>query len=122
MCVEVAKLLADRDQRGVAMHAWGAGASLMQNVHVGFACPNTVTLEIAPAYGPLHSLVVGDSLQMEGGMVLPPEKPGLGVELTEEVKNRFPFIPGSGEFNNVVGKEMQHYDARTAKQADSSKW
>lgn len=122
MCVEVAKLLADRDQRGVAMHAWGAGASLMQNVHVGFACPNTVTLEIAPAYGPLHSLVVGDSLQMEGGMVLPPEKPGLGVELTEDVKNRFPFIPGSGEFNNVVGKEMQQYDARTAEQADSSKW
>ena len=37
-------------------------------------------------------------------MVLPPEKPGLGIELTEETKQRWPFVPGSGEFNSVPGK------------------
>ena len=122
LCVEIANLLASRGGRGGAMHAWGAGASLMQNVHVGFACPNTVTLEVAPAYGPLHSLVIGDSLQIEDGMVLPPQKPGLGVELTDDIKNRFPFVPGSGEFNDVAGKKIVDYDERTAKQVDASKW
>jgi len=122
LCVEVAKLLARRGGRKVAMHAWGAGASLMQNVHVGFACPNTVTLEVPPAYGPLHSLVIGDSLQIKDGMVLPPERPGLGVELTDDVKNRFPFVPGSGEFNDVAGKNIVDYDGRVAQLVDTSKW
>lgn len=90
--------------RSIAPHAWGAGAAQMQNIHCGFACPNTVMLEVAPAYGPLHSEIIGDSLQLKDGYVLPPEKPGLGIELTEETVQRFPFIPGSGEFNSVPGK------------------
>jgi hypothetical protein len=41
---------------------------------------------------------------MKDGMVLPPEKPGLGIVLTDEIKNKYPFIPGSGEFTDVPGK------------------
>jgi L-alanine-DL-glutamate epimerase and related enzymes of enolase superfamily len=99
----VADMLAKKG-RTVAPHAWGAGASQMQNIHCGFACPNTVMLEVAPAYGPLHSELIGDSLQIEKGYVLPPEKPGLGITLTQETINRYPFIPGTGEFNSVPGK------------------
>ncbi len=121
LCVQIAGLLADRDRR-IAMHAWGAGPSLMQNVHVGFACPNTMILEIPPAYGPLHSLIIGDSFQMKDGMVLPPDKPGLGIELTDDIKNRFPFIPGSGEFNTVPGKSLDDSDKRVAELADPSQW
>ena len=101
--MEVASLLAKKG-RSVATHAWGAGASLMQNIHCGFACPNTTMLEIAPAYGPLHSEVIGDSLQIRNGYVLPPETSGLGIELTENTIRKFPFIPGTGEFNSVPGK------------------
>lgn len=90
--------------RAIAPHAWGAGAAQMQNIHGGFACPNTVMLEVAPAYGPLHSELIGDSLQLKDGYVLPPEKPGLGIELSEKTIQRFPFIPGTGEFNSVPGK------------------
>jgi hypothetical protein len=39
-------------------------------------------------------------------MVYPPQKPGLGIELTDETRNRFPFVSGSGEYNNVPGKVM----------------
>jgi L-alanine-DL-glutamate epimerase-like enolase superfamily enzyme len=101
--MEVASLLA-KQGRTIAPHAWGAGASQMQNIHAGFACPNTVMLEVAPAYGPLHSELIGDSLQIRDGYILPPEKPGLGITLTEDTIRRFPFIPGSGEFNSVPGK------------------
>lgn len=101
--MQVASMLAKKG-RSIATHSWGAGASLMQNIHCGFACPNTIMLEIAPAYGPLHSEVIGDSLQIRNGHVLPPEMPGLGIQLTDDTIRRFPFIPGTGEFNDVPGK------------------
>ena len=111
LCVDVAGLLEQRGRR-VAMHAWGAGGSLMQNLHVGFACSNTTILEIAPDYGPLHSEIIGDSFQMRDGQVLPPTRAGLGITLTDDVKRRFPFIPGSGEFNDVPGKVLSEWEAK----------
>lgn len=94
------------EERGhsVATHAWGAGACLMQNVHAAFATANTTILEIPPLYGPLHREVVGDSFHMEGGYVLPPERPGLGIELRRETVERYPFQAGSGESRTVPGK------------------
>lgn len=92
--------------RKIAPHAWGAGGSQMQNVHCAFACPNTAIVEVAPAYGPLHREIMGDSFVMKGGRILPPRTPGLGIRLTDEIKRRFPFVPNSGEFNSVPGKRM----------------
>jgi galactonate dehydratase len=109
--VKVSQLLTEKG-RLMAAHAWGAGGSLMQNVHAGFACQNTLVLEVPPAYGPLHQEIIGDSFQMKNGYVLPPEKPGLGIELSERVKERFPFIPGSGEFNSVPGKILEEEQQR----------
>lgn len=101
--MQVAALL-DKSGRSIAPHAWGAGASQMQNIHCGFACPNTSILEVAPAYGPLHNELIGDSLQLKNGYILAPEKPGLGITLSPETIKRYPFIPGTGEFNSVPGK------------------
>jgi len=102
-CLRVAEMLAARG-RQIAMHAWGAGGSLLQNVHVGFAAPNTTILELPPDYGPLHAELMGDSLRFRDGHVYPPETPGLGIVLSEATRRRFPFVPGSGEFNSVPGK------------------
>jgi galactonate dehydratase len=101
--LRVAALL-ERKGRKVATHAWGAGASLMQNIHAGFAAPNTCMLEIPPAFGGLHAELIDGGLVMKDGHVLPPERPGLGITLTEETRRRYPFVPGSGEFNSVPGK------------------
>ncbi|MCC7351361.1 MAG: mandelate racemase/muconate lactonizing enzyme family protein [Phycisphaerales bacterium] len=101
--MKVAAMLESRGRK-IATHAWGAGGSLMQNIHCGFAAANTCILEVAPAYGPLHSEVIGDSFVMRDGRVLPPQTPGLGIQLTDAIKNKFPFVPGSGEFNSVPGK------------------
>jgi len=97
------------DQRGrqIATHSWGAGGSFMQNIHGGFAAPNTCILEIAPDFGPLHREVIGDSFQMKNGEVLPPQAPGLGIRLTDELKRQFPFVPGTGEHNSVPGKLLR---------------
>ena len=104
--MEVAAALHLRN-RQIATHSWGAAGSLMQNIHCGFAAQNTLILEVPPDFGPLHSELLGDSFVMEHGYVLPPAQPGLGIRLTDDIKNRFPFIPGSGEFNSVPGKVLE---------------
>jgi L-alanine-DL-glutamate epimerase-like enolase superfamily enzyme len=104
--MKVARMLQDRG-RALATHAWGAGGSLIQNVHCGFAAANTKILEIPPDYANLHSEIMDGSFVMRDGHVLPPEKPGLGIVLTNEIKARYPFVEGSGEFNSVPGKQLR---------------
>ena len=50
--------------------------------------------------------IVGESFRFKDGRVLPPETPGLGIMLTDEIKARFPF-DGGGEFNSVPGKILR---------------
>jgi L-alanine-DL-glutamate epimerase-like enolase superfamily enzyme len=92
--------------RRIATHSWGAGGALMQNVHCAFAAGNTAICEVPPAMGPLHTEVVGDSFVMRDGRILPPDTPGLGIVLSSEVRDHYPFVPGSGEFNPVPGKPL----------------
>lgn len=103
--VNVGRLFALQN-KWVASHAWGAGAAVMQNIHAAFATPNTLILETPPAAGPLHTEVWGESLQLVDGMIAAPTAPGLGVTLSEELKAKYPFVPGSGEFVSVPGKVM----------------
>lgn len=107
----VARLMADRGRK-IATHAWGAGGSLMQNIHAGFAAPNTCILELAPDYAGLHADVIDGGLVLRDGHVLPPDRPGLGIVLTDEIKRRYPFQPGSGEFNSVPGKNLRDIEDR----------
>ncbi len=102
----VAKMLEQRGRK-VATHAWGAGGSLMQNVHCGFAASNTTILEIPPDYAGLHSELIDGGLLIKDGCALPPDRPGLGIVLSDETKRRYPFKPGSGEFNSVPGKILK---------------
>ena len=104
--MNVAAMLARRDRK-VATHAWGAGGSMMQNVHAGFAAANTCILEVAPDYAGLHSEIIDGGFIMKDGYALPPDRPGLGIVLTDEIKRRYPFKPGSGEFNSVPGKILR---------------
>jgi L-alanine-DL-glutamate epimerase-like enolase superfamily enzyme len=106
--VRVSHLLERRGRR-VVTHCAGAGGAFMQNLHAGFACGNTAALEILPALRPLHTEIMAEPFQMEDGMALPPELPGLGLVLREETRARYPFVPGSGEFNSVPGKVMEEH-------------
>lgn len=103
--MDVARMFEKRGKK-IATHAWGAGGSLMQNIHCGFAAANLCILEVPPDFAGLHKEVVGDSFQMRDGYVLPPQTPGLGIVLTDETKKRYPFVPGSGEFLPMPGKDL----------------
>ena len=103
--VAVAQLAAARGGF-VASHAWSGGGGVLQNVHAAFASPSALMVEIPPDGGELHTLLWGDNLVIEDGFVLPPRAPGLGVTLTDEIKERFPFRPGHEEFVSVPGKVL----------------
>jgi galactonate dehydratase len=104
--MKVARLMAKR-KRKIATHAWGAGGSFMQNIHCGFAAPNTCILEIAADYAGLHSEIIGDSFEMKDGYILPPRAPGLGIQLTDAIRKKYPFVPDTGEYNSVPGKVLR---------------
>lgn len=90
--------------RAIAPHAAGAGASIMQNLHAAFACPNVAIVELPTIPGPLHREIWGDSFHFEDGWLSPPTGAGLGVQLSEQVKRTFGFVPGAEEFSSVPGK------------------
>lgn len=100
--LDVAAMFAERKKQ-VATHAWSAGAGVMANIHAAFAVPNVRILELPPLAGPLHTEVYADGYRFENGRVLPPQAPGLGVRLPASLKERYPFVPGSGEWNTVPG-------------------
>jgi galactonate dehydratase len=104
-CLKVAALLESRG-RGMATHSWGAGGSLAQNLHCALAAPNTRIIEVAPDFAGMHTDILDGSFVMRDGYALPPDRPGLGIVLTDEIKDRYPFVPGSGEFNSVPGKVL----------------
>jgi galactonate dehydratase len=93
--------------RTIATHSWGAGGSLMQNIHCAFASGNTMIVEVPPEFGPLHSEIMGESYHMRDGTILPPKTPGLGITVKQDLVDKYPFVPGSGEFNSVPGKVMK---------------
>jgi L-alanine-DL-glutamate epimerase-like enolase superfamily enzyme len=90
----------------IATHCWGAAGCLMQNLHCGFAAPNTRILEIPPDSAGLHSDLLVEPFEMDRGRALPPRAPGLGIRLTPELERRYRFIPGTGEFVSVPGKQL----------------
>lgn len=101
--VDISEMFAQQGKR-VATHSWSSGAGTMENIHAAFASPNVAILEVAPLAGPLHTEIYTDGYRFEDGYILPPDVPGLGVRLTDEIKRKYPFVRGSGEWNAVPGK------------------
>ena len=101
--IDVARMFATKGKR-VATHAWASGVGVMENIHAAFATPNVAILEIPPLAGPLHTEIYAEGYRFQDGYILPPDVPGLGVRLTDSIKDRFPFVGGSGEWNPVPGK------------------
>lgn len=75
--------------RRIAPHTWSAGLGTLQNVHAAFACAGTLTLELPASPGRLHTELWGDAVVVRDGHLTPPEAPGWGAVLTDDIKERF---------------------------------
>ncbi len=96
--LECRKIAALAQSHGVelAFHSWSSSVVLAGNYHLAFATPNCTALEY-PTWGyPLRDALFVEPLRIEGGELLPPKAPGLGVALTEEIRKTYAFRHAEG--------------------------
>jgi D-galactarolactone cycloisomerase len=75
----------------ISFHTWGDGVALTASVHLSAALKNSILMELDYTYNPLREELLRDSFRLLNGCLIPPEKPGLGVELNPEALQRFAF-------------------------------
>jgi L-alanine-DL-glutamate epimerase-like enolase superfamily enzyme len=95
-----------------AFHSWGTTLEVLAAAHLGICWPADVVewLEY-PCYSnagrpgmypfPLADEILREPLVIEGGDLIVPDKPGLGVEIDERVIEKYPFIPGPWSFFKI---------------------
>jgi len=62
-------------------------------LHTAVAIPNFMVFETVSVDVPWRKELVRESLVFEGGAILAPTEPGLGVELNEEAFGKYPYQP-----------------------------
>jgi D-galactarolactone cycloisomerase len=77
-------------------HVWGSGVTLMGNLHTAFATEGIDMFEWCTLPNPLREALMAAPPTFECGRVLAPTTPGLGVAISAELEDRYPFRPGRG--------------------------
>ena len=70
------------------------GLMAMEQAHCVAALPNPLMLEVRRIQGPLQWTILAEKSVIEDGYLVLLDKPGLGVELAEDLASRFPYIEG----------------------------
>jgi D-galactarolactone cycloisomerase len=83
--------LATKHKVPVSFHTWGDGVALAASVHLAAALRDCIVMELDYTYNPLRDELLRDPFKVQSGFLVPPEKPGLGVELSEEALKWFAF-------------------------------
>jgi L-alanine-DL-glutamate epimerase-like enolase superfamily enzyme len=76
-------------------HNWHNGLMTMANAHAVAALPNPHVLELCMIQGPLQWEILKEKPVIQDGYLEIPNRPGLGVDIAEELEERFPYIEGS---------------------------
>ncbi|MBX2999134.1 MAG: mandelate racemase/muconate lactonizing enzyme family protein [Caldilineaceae bacterium] len=75
-------------------HSWHNGLMAMAHAHAIAALPNSDILEVCMIQGPLQWGILAQPPQIENGYLHLPDRPGLGVDVADDVVERFPYIEG----------------------------
>lgn len=87
----VCDMAAKRD-RLVVPHCWKTGVSISATAHLAFVTPHCPYIEYLPANiceEALRKELVAEELVLEHGVIPPPDKPGLGIEIDWDALKRF---------------------------------
>lgn len=76
-------------------HNWHGGGTTMANAHFVAGIPNREYCELNQTNNPLKEGIFKEPLTVENGIMKLPQKPGFGLELIDDVEEKFPFVPGS---------------------------
>ncbi len=83
--------MAEAHYAQIAPHLYCGPVEGAANVHFSASLPNFLILESIQTWGGFHAELLKKPIRWEEGYVIPPEEPGLGIELNEEVAERHPY-------------------------------
>jgi 2-dehydro-3-deoxyphosphogalactonate aldolase len=83
--------LAEVHHAQIAPHLYCGPVVGAANIQLATCIPNFLILESIERWQGFHAQVLKKPLRWEEGYIIPPEEPGLGVELNEEVCRAHPF-------------------------------
>jgi D-galactarolactone cycloisomerase len=92
---EVARLASDAGLDCVP-HVWGSGVTFAANLHTVLAEPRVELFEFCTLPNPLRDALLVEPAGFDNGRLRAPTAPGLGVQLTAELEDCFPFVAGGG--------------------------
>jgi 2-dehydro-3-deoxyphosphogalactonate aldolase len=75
----------------IAPHLWCGPIEAAANIQLDTCSPNFLIQESIETFGGFHTEILKEPIQWEDGYIIPPTKPGLGVELNEEVATKHPY-------------------------------
>ena len=75
----------------IAPHLYCGPIEAAANIQLDTCSPNFLIQESIETWGGFHAEILKEPIQWEDGYIIPPTKPGLGVELNEEVAAKHPY-------------------------------
>jgi D-galactarolactone cycloisomerase len=90
---EIRKIAGLAREHNVALsfHTWGDAVALTASLHLAAALEECAIMELDTTYNPLRAELLRESLPVENGFMMAPDKPGLGVTLDPQALERFAF-------------------------------
>ena len=83
--------LAAKHNVPVSFHTWGDGVALAASVHLSAALKDCIVMELDYTYNPLREELLNEPFKVQKGLLTPPDKPGLGIELNPQACQQFAF-------------------------------
>ena len=70
-------------------HSWSSAINTAASIHISVANTNANIFELKPVESPMQHELVSKSFEQVDGWIYPPEEPGLGVEVNEDVVRKY---------------------------------
>ena len=83
--------MAEAHYAEIAPHLYCGPIEGAANVQISACSPNFLILESIRDWGGFHAEILKQPMRWEDGYVIPPSRPGIGVELDEEVAAAHPY-------------------------------
>jgi galactonate dehydratase len=83
--------MAEAHYAQIAPHLYCGPIEGAANIQIDTCSPNFLIQEGIQTWGGFHAEILKEPICWEEGYIIPPSKPGLGVELDEEVAARHPY-------------------------------
>jgi L-alanine-DL-glutamate epimerase-like enolase superfamily enzyme len=104
-CVKIAALAREAGAR-IATHTWSDAVAIVANAHFAASVPDSLGVEVDRTGNPLTDALLTTPLDISEGQLRLPHRPGLGIDLDEDVVARLRVPDGastpSGNYADLV--------------------